>query len=93
MCEQTGARTGVVAGRDAPRALSNISRTLYTLSATHLVTSSISQITELMRYVWPSANERFAFGITYVESRRIPNKLAWPTWNYESVKLGIMDRP
>jgi hypothetical protein len=48
---------------------------------------------ELMSYADPSANESFAFGIMYIESRKIPNKLAWPTWNYEGVKMGIMDRP
>jgi hypothetical protein len=49
-------------------------------------------MTELMSCVWPSANETFAFGIMCVETRRIPEKLAWPTWNYDNAMMGITDR-
>ena len=37
------------------------------------------KITELMSCVRPSANETFAFGMMCVETRRILEKLAWPT--------------
>ena len=50
-------------------------------------------MTELMSYVGPSANESFAFGITCFETRRILEKLAWPTWNYVRAKMRITDRP
>src|SRR5262249_38456178 len=51
------------------------------------------QLTELMSCVGLFANESFVFGIMCVQTRRIPEKLAWPTWNYDSAKMRITDRP
>ena len=48
---------------------------------------------ELMRCVWSSANESFAFGMMCFETRRILEKLAWPTWSYVRAKMRITDRP
>ena len=46
-----------------------------------------------MSCVRPFVNESFAFGMMCVETRRILEKLAWPTWSYISAKMRIMDRP
>ena len=46
-----------------------------------------------MSCVRPSANETFAFGMMCVETRRILEKLAWPTWSYVRAKMRITDQP
>jgi hypothetical protein len=51
------------------------------------------QVTELMSCVRPSANENFAFGMMCFETRRILEKLVWPTWSYVSAMMRITDRP